>query len=94
MPAVVRDGDECSGHDSFPPRANVEASGNVFVNGKGAHRVGDAWPSHCSEEGCHDAKQATGSGTVRVNGRPLARIGDEVSCGSLNAQGSPNVFAG
>jgi len=46
MPAVVRLGDMSRGHSCFPPRPNIEASSNVFVNGKGVHRVGDAWAIH------------------------------------------------
>jgi uncharacterized Zn-binding protein involved in type VI secretion len=37
---------------------------------------------------------ASGSGTVFVNGKALARVGDSVACGSAAAQGSSNVFAG
>ena len=94
MPAAVRLGDTCTGHGDWPPRANVSASSDVFINGKGAHRVGDAWAVHCnSVPVCHGGSQATGSSTVFVNGKPLARVGDSVSCGSANAAGSPNVFA-
>ncbi|WP_313453326.1 PAAR domain-containing protein [Stutzerimonas nitrititolerans] len=94
MPAVVRLGDVCSGHGSFPSRPNISASPNVRINRKGAHRVGDAWAVHCDPTSCHGGVEATGSGTVRVNGKPLARVGDQVDCGSTCAQGSPNVFAG
>lgn len=93
MPAVVRHKDTCTGHGCFPPRANVEASGDVFVNGRGAHRVGDAWETHCCGPSCHDSTQASGSPTVFVNGKPLARVGDSIACGSTNAVGSDNVFA-
>jgi uncharacterized Zn-binding protein involved in type VI secretion len=64
------------------------------VNGIGAHRVGDSWAVHCCGIVCHGGNQANGSSTVFVNGQKLARIGDSISCGSKNAQGSPNVFAG
>ena len=47
MPGVVRLGDISAGHSCYPPRPCVEASGNVFVNGRGVHRVGDAWAVHC-----------------------------------------------
>lgn len=47
MPPVTRLADVCTGHGCFPSRANCQASGDVFVNGRGAHRVGDAYPSHC-----------------------------------------------
>lgn len=93
MPAVVRLGDICTGHGCFPPRPNVQASGDVFVNGIGAHRRGDAWGVHCCGI-CHGSVLAVGSSTVFVNGQQLARIGDAVACGSAAAQGSPTVFAG
>jgi uncharacterized Zn-binding protein involved in type VI secretion len=96
MPAAVRLGDVCTGHGCWPPRSNSSASGDVFINGKGAHRVGDGWSAHTcpSIPETHASSQATGSATVFVNGRPLARVGDSIACGSSNAQGSSNVFAG
>jgi len=94
MPAVARLGDTCTGHGCFPPRANDEASTDVFINGLGAHRVGDHWQTHCCGPSCHDSTLAAGSATVFVNGKPLGRIGDAIACGSAVASGSGNVFAG
>lgn len=94
MPAAVRLGDTCTGHGCFPSRANVAASPDVIVNGRGWHRVGDAWASHCCGRACHGGTLAAGSATVFVNGRPAGRIGDQVSCGSTCATGSPDVYAG
>jgi uncharacterized Zn-binding protein involved in type VI secretion len=94
MPAVARWGDTCTGHGCFPPRANDQASGDVFINGLGAHRQGDHWKSHCCGPTCHDSTLAGGSSTVFVNGKPLGRIGDAVACGSAVASGSGSVFAG
>lgn len=94
MPAVARQGDKCTGHGCFPPRANTAASGDVFVNGKGAHRVGDAWAVHVCGNSSHGSSLASGSSTVFVNGRALGRVADSVACGSAVAQGSSNVFAG
>lgn len=95
MPAVSRAGDTCTGHGAFPPRASINGSPNVFINGIPAHRVGDGWAVHCNPvPSCHGAAAASGSGRVFVNGKPLTRIGDAVSCGSAIAQGSPDVFAG
>lgn len=93
MPGLVRLGDSCTGHGCYPPRINSSASGNVIINGKGAHRVGDSWIPH----GCgvcipHPGTQASGSGTIIINGIPAARVGDSISCGSTNAQGSANVI--
>lgn len=94
MPAVARISDSGTGHGCHPPRQNCEGSGNVFVNGLGAHRVGDAWLPHTCGSDTHDAVLASGSSTVFVNGKALGRIGDSVSCGSAVASGSGNVFAG
>ncbi len=94
MPAIVRLGDSCSGHGCFPSRPNNEASSDVFINEIGAHRQGDGWSTHCCGPSCHSSTLASGSSTVYVNGKQLARIGDPVACGSVAAQGSGNVFAG
>lgn len=93
MPAVARLGDKCTGHGCFPPRVSTAGSGDVFFNGIPAHRVGDAWETHCCGPACHAGALAAGSPTVFVNGKPLGRIGDSVDCGSAVASGSPNVFA-
>lgn len=94
MPAVVRLGDVCTGHGDWPSRPNVGASGNVFANGIGVHRVGDGWAVHCNSVPiCHGGALAAGSPNVFANGRSVGRISDPVSCGSSCATGSPNVFA-
>lgn len=94
MPAVTRLGDQCTGHGCFPPRVNNQASSDVFINGIGAHRMGDGWVVHCCGPSCHSSNLAAGSSSVYVNGKQLARIGDPVACGSAVAEGSSNVFAG
>ena len=95
MAAVARLGDRCTGHGDFPARANVSASTDVLINGKGAHRQGDAWSSHCNPiPVCHGSTLSGGCSTVFVNGKPLGRVGDSVACGGSVASGSPDVFAG
>lgn len=95
MPAITRKGDTCTGHGSFPPRNSTGGSGNVYVNGKAAHRQGDGWATHCNDQPtCHGGALASGSGSVFVNGKQLGRIGDPVNCGSSVATGSSNVHAG
>lgn len=95
MPAVSRQGDSnvphCSGH-------NIQsASGNVFVNGRGAARKGDSCTTHLVKRGkkCkpHSATIKSGSASVYVNGRPIARIGDGYGGCTSIAQGSGDVFA-
>ncbi len=93
MPGAVRLNDTCTGHGCFPSRPNAVASGNVFVNSRGSHRVSDAWKFHgCGVCVPHDATQASGSPNVFVNGKAHARIGDAIDCGSSNSTGSGNVI--
>ena len=93
MPAASRLGDLCTGHGPWPPRLSIAGSPDVVIEGSAALRVGDAWAVHCAGA-CHGGAQASGSGSVFVNGRPLARIGDAVDCGSAVASGAATVFAG
>lgn len=93
MPQTVRLGDRCTGHSCYPPRPNIQASEDTFINKRGAHRLGDAWAVHCCGIACHGGNLAKGSPNVFVNGKPLGRIGDAVSCGSVAMTGSLNVFA-
>ena len=92
MPAVVRFGDQSCGHGCWPARPNDEVSDNVFVNGKGVHRVGDHWETHCCGDECHDGVASSGSPNVFVNGKAVCRVGDSVSCGDTMCEGSHNVF--
>lgn len=94
MPACARLGDICTGHGCYPPRPNVQASPNVYVNGIPVHRDTDAWASHCCDSVCHSSVLARGSPTVFVNALQCGRIGDPVACGSNIAEGSGNVFVG
>lgn len=94
MPAITRLGDRGTGHGCFPPRPNIQASTNVFVNNIGLHRQTDGWDYHCCGSSCHSGNLAMGSKTVYVNGLQCGRIGDPVSCGSAVAEGSLNTFAG
>lgn len=91
--AAARLGDTCAGH-CFNPRGNTESSPNVFLNGLGAHRVGDGWPTHSCPPNSHSSVTSEGSSTVFVNGKALARIGDALDCGDIISQGSPNIFVG
>ena len=46
MPKATRKGDIGSSHGCFPPSPAIEGSGDVFINGKPAVRVGDAYAAH------------------------------------------------
>lgn len=78
----------------YPPRPNVQGSGDVFVNSRPHHRKGDAWASHCCPPECHSSVTCSGSSTVFVNSIPAARVGDRVCCSSSIMTGSFNVFEG
>ena len=97
MPAAHRHKDSCSGHGCWPPRKNRQASRDVYVNGKGFHRKTDAWPVHKCDKKSHPGITVGGSGTVSVNDKPAARIGDRIggpNCGGVCLTGSGNVFVG
>lgn len=93
MAGLVRAGDKCSGHGSYPPRSTMTSSANVFVEGMGAVRMGDTWSPHCDLE-AHISSQVGGSKKVYINSLPSARIGDAVACGSVCVEGSETVTAG
>ena len=91
MPGVCRLGDVCTGHGPYPPRPNIQASTNVFANGRGVHRLGDAWAIHCYKK-CHDGKLTSGSSNTIINNLGAGRCGDSVNCGSSVATCSSNVI--
>ena len=95
MPAVTRIGDADVAHCSGMTRA--AGSPNVFANSIAVSRQGDNNTSHllpgvpCP---VHAAPIASGSSTVRVNGKGIGRVGDGISGCTRVAAGSPNVFSG
>lgn len=95
MPNATRLGDNDTGHDACAPTALTSASANVFINGKGAGRVGDNYVAHgCIDHPSHSGVIASGSSSVFINGKAAGRIGDAVSCGGSVAAGSDNVIIG
>lgn len=95
MPGCARVGDQgvkhCSGFTI------AAGSGDVFINGLGAARVGDSSSTHLKPGGrrCvpHTATIAAGSPNVFVNGLPIARVGDALADCTSIAAGSPDVSA-
>jgi uncharacterized Zn-binding protein involved in type VI secretion len=95
MPGIVRVGDAHAGHASPTPNPThktsfAAGSGNVFVNGQAAVRVGDA-------TGCGDKADA-GSSTVFINGIGVHRKGDATTghgswVASTAASSSSDVIA-
>lgn len=92
MPKAVRYGDTCTGHGCYGPRPNIQASTNVKINNRGAHRETDAWAAHCCGPPCHGSNLSMKSGTVFVNNLRLGKIGDAIDCTSKCAKGSPTVY--
>jgi|TARA_R110002074_G_scaffold347258_1_gene517656 uncharacterized Zn-binding protein involved in type VI secretion len=104
VPAVARFGDVTStGHGCSATTTLAGPSTNVFCNTKGVERKGDPLAAHTipftfsTPPGpvCipHAAFINAGSGTVFVNGKPIARVGDSADSGAITT-GSSNVFAG
>lgn len=86
-----------TGHSCDTTTTTNICSSDVFVNGKGTCRVGDAITVHNYPVGnsCvpHTVTISTGSSTVFVNGKAIARDTDSVDSGSISS-GSTNTFAG
>lgn len=95
MPAATRKGDNCTGHDACPPVPLVGCSPDVFINGKGAGRVGDNYSPHgCVVHSSHADSINAGSSTVFINGIPAGRVGDAVVLAGSVQDGSGDVFIG
>lgn len=111
MPGAARLGDavtgttagEHAGHvPPHPPMAfSGEISGgcspNVFINGVPAATVDSVTTERDGCCGSSQGKVAAGSGTVFINGKPAARIGDGLNAHNGSgkvAAGSEDVFIG
>lgn len=82
--AVVLLGDMATGHDGFDASPVIEASADVFMDGKAVARQGDAVAEHGkSGEEAHPRTISGGVGSVLVNGRPIAVTGSAVDCGGI-----------
>ena len=99
MPAVSRKGDSLStGHICASTTIlDTPGQGTCFANSILIARVSDPTVSHpfpplppCAP---HVANVNAGSGTVRVAGAFVARIGDSADAGAMTS-GSSNVFSG
>ena len=98
MPGVARIGDSCStGHGCDSTSTVIGGSADVFINGIGVERSGDPVAPHTIlvGEDCvpHGAVINVGSGTVSVNGIPIARLGDSTDGGEITSA-STDVNAG
>lgn len=96
MPAAARRGDPGVPHCS--PYVIATGSGDVYINGRSAARVGDVSSSHLFPAGkkCppHVVPIITGSTSVFINGRPAAYMGSKLATCTMVAMGSSDVFVG
>lgn len=96
MAGAARRGDPGVKHCSSYVIAN--GSGDVFIDGRPAARVGDVSTPHLRPAGpfCrpHVAPIVTGSSSVFINGRPAARQGDALGACTFIAIGSSSVNIG
>lgn len=98
MPAVVRLGDLSTGHACYPPTQLVQtAATKSYINGKlvGLQDPQSQFASHVCGRVTHPQNQRTivgGASKSFIEGKAIARIGDDISCGDACAEGSPNTF--
>ena len=101
MPGVCRKDDTATtGHGCDTTTTVVGPSEDVFCNTRGVERKTDPTAAHtipnsASPPVCvpHSSVINAGSGTVFVNSKAIARIGDSCDGGTITG-GSSNVFAG
>jgi uncharacterized Zn-binding protein involved in type VI secretion len=100
MPAVAREGDDTTTGHGCTSNVNLVVgpfSVKTRVNGKEIAHLGSKTDGHSILAGVcvpHAAQPiSAASNKVRVEGIPIARVGDPVDSGAV-VQGSPNVFAG
>jgi len=107
IPSLYTPQDMTSGHGPWPPVGYPPppkgASGDVFINGKSVHRVGDQTLPHfyiqllVPPPDIHVDNISTGSKSVYVNKQPMAIIGSQLTCqygpaGQVAAFGANSVF--
>jgi len=102
--SVAVTGAACTtGHGCDAVTTVLGGSPNVVVGNVGVLRQGDPLAVHTINQvppllpPCIDHPGQvvnTGSATVFVNGKPIARVGDLVDIGGSITAGIPNVFAG
>lgn len=98
MPAVVRLGDTSTGHGCFPPTNLVTtAATKSYINGilVGLQDEASQFSTHTCGNSTHPQNGrfiSSGSTKSFIEGKPVARIGDNISCGDACGQGSHNSF--
>jgi len=97
MGAFVRIGDNSEGHGQWPPTPLVYTPvTRTFVDGKLIAVVGAQYAPHTANNVTHQQPNRTiigsGSSTTFIEGYPMARVGDPISCGDKVAPSNSNSF--
>lgn len=98
MPAIARIGDVSAGHGCFPPTNLAQTyATKTYFNGKLAAVVDPTTqfaPHSCGQNTHAGITRSVSSGSSKtfIEGKPVARIGDNIACGDACAEGSPNSF--
>ena len=98
MPAVARLGDMSTGHGCFPPTNMISTPvSKTYFNGKlaGVLDSNCKFAPHTCGLVTHTPDErivSSGAGKTNIEGKPAARIGDDIACGDAIAEGSANSF--
>ena len=98
MPAVSQKGKMSTGHGCFPPTAMVQTPvSKTYFNGilAGVLDSGCQFVPHTCGLTTHSQAQryvSSGASKTYIEGKPAARIGDDIGCGDAIAEGSANSF--
>ena len=99
MPGIAREDDTCTtGHgcNTTTSLDGDDASQNVYANNRRVERKGDSTVIHLVNFGpaciIHTDTIKSGSDTVYVNDKPVARMGDDVDVAGNITSASTNVF--
>jgi uncharacterized Zn-binding protein involved in type VI secretion len=99
MPGVATSSTSSTGHACFPPtNSQGPYASTAFFNGNAVQLVGQTrYIQHNCRSNVHLASArviSSGSSTFFFEGSAVARIGDNIACGDMIAEGSSDAFVG
>jgi uncharacterized Zn-binding protein involved in type VI secretion len=99
MPGVATSSTSSTGHACFPPtNSQGPYASTAFFNGNAVQLVGHTmYIQHACGRTIHPnaaRKVSSGSSTFFFEGKAVARIGDNIACGDMIAEGSSDAFVG
>lgn len=86
-----------TGHDCYPPTQAIGPfTTKTFIKGKPIQLATlTKYADHeCGDHVHTNRTVVSGSSTTFIQGYPVARIGDPISCGDTVGQGTENTFCG